>query len=171
MGSPLTCLVEPERINTECCISSTVLTVAYHQCAALYIITAKEYSLRLVIYTLKRDDIRLRRWYTTAFAVDKKIQVRRLGSFGGAEENRTPVRKDFDRTFSGCSLSFSSASHDRRQTGCHDRELFSVWPLQKLTGGAHLPLNDAGRRPWSSTARRAALRQRQQLTLPMLRYR
>ena len=25
---------------------------------------------------------------------------------GGAEENRTPVRKDFDRTFSGCRQSF-----------------------------------------------------------------
>ena len=47
-------------------------------------------------------------------------------SIGGAEGNRTPVRKDIDRTFSGCSRFFDSASQQRQSAGSIARELFSV---------------------------------------------
>ena len=52
---------------------------------------------------------------------------------GGAEGSRTPVRKPVLTTFSGCSLSFKSPSHERRQTGSR------VWqPLvhQRLQGNS-----------------------------------
>ncbi len=40
--------------------------------------------------------------------------------FGGAEGNRTPVRKPVLTTFSECSLSFKIPAQRRRQTGCAD---------------------------------------------------
>jgi len=36
---------------------------------------------------------------------------------GGGEENRTPVRKQLDTTFSGCIMSFKFPLEKRRHTG------------------------------------------------------
>ena len=62
----------------------------YHQDEVLHIIIAKaEYSLRLMRYTLRVMIYALRRWYTIAFAMDKKSTGRNLSIFGRSDRVRT----------------------------------------------------------------------------------
>ena len=71
-------------------------------------------------------------------SIEKKQPV--AAFFNGGEGNRTPVRKVILETFYGRITSFEIPLAGRRRAGLRFGYLFYLWPLQKKTGGAHLPL-------------------------------
>jgi len=88
---------------------------------------------RTVFLTLRSIPLLIALQYT-------KDAVRRLLHIGGDEGNRTPVRKVIIKTFYERITSFEIPLAGRRRAGFRFGYLFYLWPLQKKTGGAHLPL-------------------------------